>query len=166
MFVVRYMGHLRDARKRPGADARRAVAAAGKRTQSERELALHQTGFGQALEGGRVDAAVLARHIAGIGAQSQRHLFLSRFGRHQAGRDKLGSIDGGYPVNCTFECEREDDGRWLAEVLELPGALAYGSPADEAMVKAEVPALRVPAARIEHGETGPIEINFSLPAIA
>ena len=69
-------------------------------------------------------------------------------------------------MNCTFECEREDDGRWLAEVLELPGALAYGSSADEAMVKAEVLALRMLAERIEHGETRPIEINFSLPAIA
>ena len=69
-------------------------------------------------------------------------------------------------MNCTFECEREDDGWWLAEVLELPGALAYGSSADEAMAKAEVLALRVLAERIEHGETGPIEINFSLPAVA
>ena len=66
----------------------------------------------------------------------------------------------------TLECEREDDGRWLAEVQELPGALAYGVSADEAMAKAEVLALRVLAERIEHGETRPIEINFSLPAPA
>ena len=69
-------------------------------------------------------------------------------------------------MNFTLQCEREDDGRWLAEVFELPGALAYGNSADEAMVKAEVLALRVLAERIEHGEARPIEINFSLPAAA
>jgi len=69
-------------------------------------------------------------------------------------------------MNCTFECEREDDGRWLAEVVELAGVLAYGNSADEAMAKAEVLALRVLAERIEHGEARPIEINFALPAAA
>ena len=69
-------------------------------------------------------------------------------------------------MNFTLECEREDDGRWLAEVYELPGALAYGNSADEAMAKAEVLALRVLAERIEHGEARPIEIIFSLPAAA
>ena len=69
-------------------------------------------------------------------------------------------------MNFTLECEREDDGRWLAEVFELPGTLAYGNSADEAMAKAEVLALRVLAERIEHGEARPIEINFLLPAAA
>ncbi len=69
-------------------------------------------------------------------------------------------------MHFTLECEREDDGRWLAEVFELPGALAYGNSADKAMAKAEVLALRVLAERIEHGEACPIEINFSLPAAA
>lgn len=69
-------------------------------------------------------------------------------------------------MNFTLECEREEDGRWLAEVHELPGALAYGSSANEAMAKAEVLALRVLAERIEHGEARPFEFNFSLPAAA
>jgi predicted RNase H-like HicB family nuclease len=69
-------------------------------------------------------------------------------------------------MNFALECEQEDDGRWLAEVLELPGALAYGSPKDEAMAKAEVIALRVLAERLEHGEVRPIAINISLPAAA
>ena len=69
-------------------------------------------------------------------------------------------------MNCTLECEREEDGRWLAEVVELPGAMAYGNSADEAMAKAEVLALRVLAERIEHGEARPMEINFALPAAA
>lgn len=69
-------------------------------------------------------------------------------------------------MNFTLECEREDDGRWLAEVAELPGALAYGSSANEAMAKAEVLALRALAERLEHGEVRPIEIKISLPAAA
>jgi predicted RNase H-like HicB family nuclease len=40
-------------------------------------------------------------------------------------------------MNYTIECEQEDDGRWLAEVLELPGVLTYGATKDEAIVKAE-----------------------------
>ncbi len=63
----------------------------------------------------------------------------------------------------TIEHEREDDGRWLAEVPELPGVLAYGATADEAMAKAEVLALRVLAERLEHKEAGPqpISIGFA-----
>ena len=43
----------------------------------------------------------------------------------------------------TVEYERENDGRWLAEVLELPGVLAYGINSDEAIAKAQALALRV-----------------------
>ncbi len=69
-------------------------------------------------------------------------------------------------MNFTLECEQEDDGRWLAEVLELPGALAYGVSQDEAMAKAEALALRVLAERLEQGEARPLAINISLPAAA
>ena len=69
-------------------------------------------------------------------------------------------------MNLTLACEREDDGRWLAEVAELPGALAYGASADEAMAKAEILALRVLAERLEHGEARPVDINISVPAAA
>ena len=69
-------------------------------------------------------------------------------------------------MNFTLECEREDDGRWLAEVAELPGVLAYGMTADEAMSKAEVLALRVLAERLEHGEVRPMDINIAVPAAA
>ena len=64
----------------------------------------------------------------------------------------------------TLECEREDDGRWLAEVSELRGALAYGATAEEAMMRAEVLALRVLAERLEHGEAGPQPISIAIPA--
>ena len=52
----------------------------------------------------------------------------------------------------TLECEREEDGRWLAEVGQLLGVLAYGASANEAMEKAEILALRVLAERLERGE--------------
>ncbi len=67
-------------------------------------------------------------------------------------------------MNFTLDCEVESDGRWLAEVLELPGALAYGATKDEAMAKVEVLALRILAERLEHGEVGAIAINIALPA--
>ena len=56
-------------------------------------------------------------------------------------------------MNFTIEQEQESDGRWLAEVPELPGVLAYGSTSLEAMSKAEVLALRVIAERLEHSES-------------
>ena len=49
----------------------------------------------------------------------------------------------------TIEAEKEDDGRWIAEVVELPGVLAYGVTQDEAIKKAEALALRVIAERID-----------------
>jgi len=69
-------------------------------------------------------------------------------------------------MNITLECEREDDGRWLAEVPELPGVLAYGQTSDEAISKAEILALRVLADRLEHDETKPFDIRISVPANA
>ena len=65
-----------------------------------------------------------------------------------------------------LECERENDGRWLAEIAAIPGVLAYGSSANEAMARAEVLALRVLAEQLEHGEAEPSDISISLPAAA
>lgn len=48
----------------------------------------------------------------------------------------------------TVEYEKEEDGRWLAEVLELPGVLAYGQTSEEAIAKAQALALRVLADRL------------------
>ena len=53
------------------------------------------------------------------------------------------------------EIEREDDGRWIAEVVGLPGVQAYGLTREEAVARAEALALRVLADRIEHGEVVP-----------
>jgi predicted RNase H-like HicB family nuclease len=63
----------------------------------------------------------------------------------------------------SLEVEREEDGRWLAEVAQLPGALAYGASANEAMAKAEALALRALAEQLEQGETGPAEISILVP---
>jgi len=52
-----------------------------------------------------------------------------------------------------IETEHEEDGRWIAEVPQLPGVLAYGATAEEAAAKAEVLALRVLAERLEQGES-------------
>ncbi|HXC49725.1 MAG TPA: type II toxin-antitoxin system HicB family antitoxin [Candidatus Limnocylindrales bacterium] len=65
-----------------------------------------------------------------------------------------------------IDCEREEDGRWIAEVPELPGVLAYAATAEEAMSKAEVLALRVLAERLEHGEARPVDISITVPAVA
>jgi predicted RNase H-like HicB family nuclease len=54
-------------------------------------------------------------------------------------------------MKLTVETEREEDGRWIAEVPELPGVLAYGSSRDQAIAYAEALALRVIAERLEHG---------------
>jgi predicted RNase H-like HicB family nuclease len=69
-------------------------------------------------------------------------------------------------VNYTLDCEREDDGRWIAEVLELPGVMAYGASRDEAILKAETLALRVIAERLENAEAKPTAIHIALPAAA
>jgi predicted RNase H-like HicB family nuclease len=57
-----------------------------------------------------------------------------------------------------IEVERENDGRWIAEVEDLPGVIVYGSTESEAVAKAEVLALRVIADRLDNGETIP-ELN-------
>lgn len=54
-----------------------------------------------------------------------------------------------------IEIESEEDGRWIAEVKDLPGVLVYGQSRKEAICKVEALALRVIADRIEHGESIP-----------
>ncbi|HEY8748777.1 MAG TPA: type II toxin-antitoxin system HicB family antitoxin [Tepidisphaeraceae bacterium] len=54
-----------------------------------------------------------------------------------------------------METEQEADGRWIAEVPELPGVLVYGQSRDEAVRKAQVLSLHVLAERLEHGEALP-----------
>jgi predicted RNase H-like HicB family nuclease len=56
-------------------------------------------------------------------------------------------------MTLTLQLEQEADGRWIAEVPDLPGTLVYGSSQEEATAKAKALALRVLADRLEHGET-------------
>ena len=55
-------------------------------------------------------------------------------------------------MNLLIEVEQETDGRWLGEVPDLAGVLAYGQTRDEAVQRAKALALRVLADRLEHGE--------------
>jgi len=64
----------------------------------------------------------------------------------------------------TIQHEQEKDGRWIAEVPELPGVLAYGATADEAMAKAQALALRALAERLEHKEAKPQSISIEIAA--
>lgn len=65
-------------------------------------------------------------------------------------------------VSYRVEIEREADGRFLAEVVELPGVMAYGPSADLALAYAQALALRVIADRLEHdeGPRGAVSVSF------
>jgi predicted RNase H-like HicB family nuclease len=68
-------------------------------------------------------------------------------------------------MGLTVEVEQEVDGRWLAEVPELPGVLAYGPTRSEAIARAQALALRVIADRLDHGEPVPgLGQVFAVPA--
>lgn len=62
-------------------------------------------------------------------------------------------------LNVAFD--REEDGRWIAEIAALPGCLVYAPSRDEALKKVEALALRVLADRLEHGEALPEDVNVS-----
>ena len=64
-----------------------------------------------------------------------------------------------------IEIEREEDGRWIAEVPDLPGVLAYGQTRKQSIAKVEALALRVIADRLDHGEAIPeLRELFAVPA--
>jgi predicted RNase H-like HicB family nuclease len=66
-------------------------------------------------------------------------------------------------MDFSIETEQEADGRWIAEIPELPGVMKYGPTRESAIAQAEALALRVIADRIEHGEepAAPIRITFA-----
>lgn len=67
-------------------------------------------------------------------------------------------------MNLRVEIEQEDDGRWIAEVPDLPGVLAYDASRERAVAKAEALALRVIAERLENDEDVPDMANLFLVA--
>ena len=67
-------------------------------------------------------------------------------------------------MNLSVELEQEADGRWIAEVPDLPGVLAYGDSREVALAHAQALALRVLAERLDHGETAPQAFSVSFRA--
>jgi predicted RNase H-like HicB family nuclease len=63
-----------------------------------------------------------------------------------------------------IELDREADGRWIAEVVELPGVMAYGATEDEVIAHVQALALRVVADRLENHESGSEYLNISFNA--
>jgi predicted RNase H-like HicB family nuclease len=68
------------------------------------------------------------------------------------------------PVTFMIEIELEDDGRWLAEVPDLSGVMAYGQDRDEAVARVQALALRVIAERLEHREAPAEFLNVTFQA--
>jgi predicted RNase H-like HicB family nuclease len=64
----------------------------------------------------------------------------------------------------TIEIDREEDGRWIAEVPDLSGVLTYGKTREEAVAKVQALALRVLAERLEHSEAAPELLNLQFRA--
>jgi predicted RNase H-like HicB family nuclease len=67
-------------------------------------------------------------------------------------------------MTLTIEIEREEDGRWIAEVPGLSGVLCYGGTRDQAIARVQALALRVIAERLEHGEAPPELLTVSFEA--
>ena len=68
-------------------------------------------------------------------------------------------------VHLTIELDREEDGRWIAEALELPGVMCYGQTGDEAISNADRLSIEVIADRIAHGElpSSSLGVSFTIP---
>lgn len=70
-----------------------------------------------------------------------------------------------YVKRMNVEVELEDDGRWIAEVPEIPGAMVYGATRDEAISRVEALILRILADRLDNGEAAPeLEKVFTVAA--
>lgn len=63
-------------------------------------------------------------------------------------------------MNLQIETEQEEDGRWIAEISDLPGVVVYGESRDEALARVKALALRVLADRVENGEPVPESADF------
>lgn len=66
-------------------------------------------------------------------------------------------------MHLTVEAELEDDGRYIAEVVEIPGCLVYGATIEQAIAKVEALALRIIADRLDNNEIipGPMTVSFT-----
>jgi hypothetical protein len=68
-------------------------------------------------------------------------------------------------MNYNIEIEQEDDGRYIAEIVEILGVLVYGNSQEEAISKVQVLALRVLADQLEWGELSENHLNLSFVAL-
>ncbi len=68
-------------------------------------------------------------------------------------------------MNFRIEIEQEEDGRWIAEVIDLPGVMSDGADREMAKAKVQALALRVLAERLETGEAGPELLDISFSAV-
>jgi predicted RNase H-like HicB family nuclease len=69
-------------------------------------------------------------------------------------------------MKVSIELDREDDGRWIAEALELPGVMTYGLTREEAISNTERLAIEVIADRIKHGELAASALNVSFEVLS
>jgi predicted RNase H-like HicB family nuclease len=76
----------------------------------------------------------------------------------------MSSANKATAFNLKVEFDRENDGRWIADIPELPGVMVYGRTRKQALAAVEALALRVIADRIEHGEAVPGEFTVSFAA--
>lgn len=65
----------------------------------------------------------------------------------------------------SIELDREEDGRWIAEAVELPGVMSYGATREEAISNTEKLAMEVIADRIRHGELPSSALSISFPVL-
>jgi predicted RNase H-like HicB family nuclease len=70
----------------------------------------------------------------------------------------------GLAMEFTIEIEQDEDGRWIAEIIELPGVMTYGPNPDDARAKVQELALRGVAEQLEHGEAAPDLLSISFNA--
>ena len=69
-------------------------------------------------------------------------------------------------MKVSIELDREDDGRWIAEALELPGVMTYGLTREEAISNTERLAIEVIADRVSHGELPPSALNVAFQVLS
>jgi predicted RNase H-like HicB family nuclease len=90
-------------------------------------------------------------------------IFTCTAGANMIQQQSFREADWSWSMNFIVEIEEEEDGRWIAEVMELPGVVAYGLTPAEASSKAQALTLRVVAEQLEHGEIGPDLTSVSFP---
>jgi len=101
-----------------------------------------------------------AGHSEGSGAARRTHQ------QRIHGRISLAGRAYNQGVHLSIEIDREDDGRWIAEALELPGVMTYGQTREEAISNTERLAIEVIADRIKHAELPPSALNVSFQVLS